>query len=166
MPDYPVIFTLRDVVSGNGYLAGVTLTGRAVMFQDEEDTKWWVYGVRPGAIAETGSTPEEAFLHFRNSYKNVLFDEAEECATFEDFRKAVEDFYYQLDREEEDRWLSAFQAIRSGEVKPEPPFFSQLPKEPPEKRPSTIAVERLDKQDARFNSTDNVPDYFAMPLAA
>ncbi len=46
MPDYPVMFTVRDTVSGNGFLAGITLTGRALMTR-EADGKWWVYGVRP-----------------------------------------------------------------------------------------------------------------------
>src|SRR5580704_701695 len=89
MPDYPVMFTVRDTVSGTGYLAGITLSGRAVMCL-EDDGKWWMYGVRPGAIAETGNTPEEVFLRFRNTYKNLLFDLAEQSSTFEAFREAVE----------------------------------------------------------------------------
>jgi predicted RNase H-like HicB family nuclease len=136
------------------------------MYKDEEDGKWWVSGVRPGAITESGNTPEEAFLRFRNTYKNVLFDFAEESRTYTAFKEAVESFYYQLDQGEEDRWLSALEDIRSGKVVPEPQFFSQLPKEAPETRPSHITVERLDKENARYNPTDNVPDHFAMPLAA
>src|ERR1700756_2007962 len=73
MPDYPMMFTVRDTVTGSGYLAGVTLSGNALLCR-EEDGKWWFYGVRPGAISECGTTPEEAFLRFRNTYKNLLFD--------------------------------------------------------------------------------------------
>ena len=124
MPDYPVMFTVRDTVSGNGFLAGVTLTGRAVMCK-EEDGKWWIYGVRPGAIAESGTTPQEAFLRFRNSYKNVLFDYASCAAKYENFRDAVDAFYHQPDNEEEARWMSAFKALRSGEAKPKRPCSSQ-----------------------------------------
>jgi hypothetical protein len=164
MADYPVMFTVRDTVSGNGFLAGVTLTGRAIMFQ--EDGKWWIYGVRPGAIAESGETPQEAFLRFRNSYKNVLFDFAECSAKYENFRESVEAFYHQPDQEEEDRWVNAFRALRKGEVKPEPPFFSALPKEDPDKRPAQIAVERLDKPHTRYTATDNVTDNLLMAKAA
>ena len=141
MPDYPVMFTVRDTVSGNGFLAGVTLTGRAIMCK--EDEKWWVYGVRPGAIAESGTTPEEAFLRFRNRYKSVLFDLAEGMESYEKFRGCVEEFYLQPDNEEEARWMGAFHALRSGKVQPEPPFFCTLPKEDPDKRPTQITVERL-----------------------
>jgi hypothetical protein len=165
MPDYPVMFTVRDTVSGNGFLAGVTLTGRAVMC-NEEDGKWWIYGVRPGAIAESGTTPQEAFLRFRNSYKNVLFDYASCAAKYENFRDAVDAFYHQPDNEEEARWMSAFKALRSGEAKPEPPFFSTLPKEDPEKRPTSIGIERMDIGSARFSPTDNVSDNLLMAKAA
>jgi len=164
MTDYPVMFTVRDTVSGNGFLAGVTLTGRAIMCL--EDGKWWVYGVRPAAIAESGETPQEAFLRFRNSYKNVLFDFASCAEKYENFREAVEVFYHQLDQEEEDRWVSAFHALRKGVVKPEPPFFSELPKENPDTRPTQIAVERLDKPEARYTATDNVTDNLLMAKAA
>jgi len=164
MADYPVMFTVRDTVSGNGFLAGVTLTGRAIITQ--EDGKWWVYGVRPGAIAESGSTPEEAFLRFRNRYKNVLFDFASSSDEYDGFRKFVEEFYHQPDADEEARWMAAYRALHSGEVKPEQPFFSTLPKEDPDKRPTQIAVERLDKENARYTSTDNVSDYFVMAKAA
>jgi hypothetical protein len=165
MPDYPVMFTVRDVVSGNGYLAAVTLSGRAIMCE-EEDGKWWVYGVRPGAIAENGTTPGEAFSRFRNAYKNVLFDIAAESPAYEAFREAVEKFYYQPDPDEEERWEAAFKAIRTRAVLPAEDFFSKMPKQAPETRPTQLTVERLDKENTRYKPTDNVTDYFALPTAA
>jgi predicted RNase H-like HicB family nuclease len=162
---YPVMMALRDSVSGNGFLAGVTLSGRA-LFVREDDGKWWVYGVRPGAIAASGNTPAEAFQNFRNAYKNALFDFASDAPTFDMFRHQVEQFYQQPDKEEEENWLGAFYALRSGKVVPDEKFFSQLPKEDPEKRPTQIAVERLDRLDARYASVDNVPDYVAVPELA
>lgn len=165
MANYPVMFTLRDTVSGNGFLAGITLTGRALMMR-EKDGKWWMYGVRPGAIAENGSTPEEAFLRFRNAYKNLLYDFAEDAASYELFRHNVEHFYLQPDKEEEANWLAAFYALRSGKVIPDEAFFAQLPKEDPEKRPTQIMVLRLDKENARYTPTDNIPDYVSVPQMA
>ena len=52
--EHPIMLTLRDVISGDGFLAGITLSGRALMRQ--EDGAWWMYGVRPAAIAEYGET--------------------------------------------------------------------------------------------------------------
>jgi len=163
MAHYPLMFTLWDAVSGNAFLAGVTLTGRALMVKESEND-WWIYGVRPAAIAETGSTPEEACLRFHNRYKKVLFDISEESSDYEVFKKSVEDFYFQPDVEEETRWEDARKALRGAEVIPEKPF-SELPKESPESRPPQIAVARLDKL-KRFQSSDNVPDTFVMATAA
>jgi len=70
MSDFPVMFTLRNAVSGNGYLAGITFSGRATMRKEYD--QWWIHGVRPSGISAPGSTPEEAFLRFRETYKMVL----------------------------------------------------------------------------------------------
>ena len=158
MPHYPLMFTFRDAISGNGFFVGVTLSGRALMMH--EDDAWCIYGVRPGALAETGKTPEEAFLKFRNTYKTVLFDMAEEFVDFESLKKEIERFYHEPDDEEERRWTEAFQELRSGKVQPEPPF-SSLPQEAPETRPTQISVERLDVDTARFTAADNIPDIYA-----
>jgi predicted RNase H-like HicB family nuclease len=165
MTHYPVMFALRDGVSGNDFFAGVTLSGRALITK-EEDGKWWMYGVRPAAIAESGTTPEEAFLRFRNAYKCLLFDLAEEAVNFDFFKQSVEQFYSQPDKEEAAAWLGAFNALRSGKAIPDEPFFAQLPKEDPERRPTQITVERLDSDNTRYSPVDNVPDYVAGPKLA
>jgi predicted RNase H-like HicB family nuclease len=165
MPNYPVMFTLKDAVSGNNFLASITLTGRALMQRDDEG-KWWMFGVRPGAIAESGTTPEECFLRFRAAYKNLLFDFAEEASDFAIFRRSVEDFYNQPDADEQNEWLAAFNALRSGKAIPEEPFFAKLPKEDPEKRPTQLTVDRLDMGKLRHMPADNVPDYVAGPQLA
>jgi hypothetical protein len=161
---YPLLFTFRDVISGNGFLAGITLSGRALMLK-EDDNKWWMYGVRPGAIAETGETIQEALLRFRNKYREVLFDIAGERNTFEAFRQEVERFFYEPDTEEEQRWESAATAIRFDDVTV-PPALDRLPRQEPESRPSQITVERLDGANKRFMPSDNVPDRFVLPVAA
>ncbi len=156
---HPLIFTLRDAISGDGFLAGITLSGRALMEQGD-DGKWWMYGVRPGALAESGDTPQETFLRFRNRYKEILFDIAQEHRTFDDFKREVERFFYEPDEEEERRWEDALRAVRAGNLVPPEPF-SALPREEPEKRPSQITVEQLDREGRRFMPSDNVPDTFS-----
>jgi hypothetical protein len=156
---HPLIFTFRDSISGDGFLGGVTLSGRALMEQDEQG-KWWIYGVRPGAIAESGAAPQEAFFNFRNRYKEALFDIAAESGSFDAFKAEVERFFYEEDSEEESRWEKALQAVRTCKAEPCEPF-SGLPRQKPEDRPAQISVERLDLPKARFKASDNVRDNFA-----
>src|SRR6266568_699758 len=162
LKEHPILITLRDVISGEGFLAGITLSGRALMRY--EDEKWWMYGVRPAAIAESGDTIDETFLRFRNSYKEVLFDMAQESRTFEDFRGAVEKFFYEADEDGEDErlWEQALSNIRAGRCTP-PDTFAKLPREAPETKPSQISVERLDRQGTRFMPSDNVSDTYSFP---
>src|SRR5690349_19897763 len=108
---HPLLFTFRDAISGEGFLAGITLSGRILMV--EEDGKWWVYGVRPGAIAECGDSAQDALVRFRSRYKEVLFDIASEYRTFIDFKEEIERFFYEQDLDEERKWEEALTATRS-----------------------------------------------------
>jgi predicted RNase H-like HicB family nuclease len=164
LQEHPIMLTLRDAISGDGFLAGITLSGRALMRQ-EDDGKWWMYGVRPAGIAESGTTIEETFLNFRNKYKETLFDIAQENQKFEAFKAEVERFFYEPDNQDERLWENALTAIRSENLEPPDPF-SKLPRESPETRPSQIAIERLDGQGKRFQPSDNVTDRYALAQAA
>jgi hypothetical protein len=163
MTHYPIMFAWRDVVSGNGYLAGVTLYGTALMAK-EDDGKWWSYGVRPGAIAEYGETAQVALNKFHERYKMVLYDFAEEAMDFSAFKNEVEKFYAQPEPEDEARWLEAVLAIRHGKVAVEPPF-SELPRENPEKRPTGVSIQSLNEMQ-RFTPMDNVLDTYECVAAA
>ena len=154
---YPFLFNFREAVSGNGFVAGVTVSGgRALMLS--EDGEWWMYGVRPAGLAETGETPQETFLRFMARLKTVLFDIAVEPSTYDEFRAEVERFLNERNDEEEKRWNAAQQQLKSGTVTPEGPFFSTLPKEAPESRPTSMGILRLDRTDTErpFSPNDNV----------
>ena len=163
MTHYPIMFTWRDVVSGNGYLAGVTLYGTALIVK-EDDGKWWSYGVRPGAIADFGDTPQHALNKFRERYKTLLYDIAEEAHDFGAFKAEVERFYAQPDPEEEARWLQAVLAVRHGHLDVEAPFDA-LPRENPEKRPTGVSIQALHEMQ-RFTPMDNVLDTYEFASAA
>jgi len=158
------MITLRDAISGDGFLAAITLSGRALM--REEEGQWWLYGVRPAGLAASGSSVEAAFLHFRNTYKEALFDIAQQCANFDDFKKEVERFFFEDDGDDQDArlWESALAAIRAGQLDPPGPF-AKLPRESPESKPSQITVERLDVSGKRFVPSDNVTDVYSIPQA-
>ncbi len=162
MTNYPVMFNFRDVVSGDGFLSGVTLGGRALIVP--EDGAWSIYGVRPAPIAESGQTPLEAFLNFKTAYKNVLFDLVEDSKSFEEFKKVAEKFYNETDSEEEKRWSDAVKAIRSGKVEIEE-SIAKLPKEDPENRPTFIMVSSMHEV-GRITTADNIPDKFEFAAAA
>ncbi len=157
--DHPLLFTFRDVISGDGFLAGITISGRILMTQ--EDERWWVYGVRPAAIAENGSSPQGALLRFRNRYREILFDIAGEQRSFESFRQELERFFYEQDLEEERKWEDALARVRSA-TQDQPPPLAELPKELPETRPTQITIERLDGEvRKRFMPSDNVLDTYS-----
>ena len=155
---HPLIFTLQDVVTGCGFLAGIVVTGKAVM--EYEDGKWWMYGVCPGAIAGSGTTPNEAFTDFRNRYKEVLFDIAEECKGFVRFQADVKDFYSE-DKQESARWDHALDTLRKNEDSVAEPFRS-MPRKHPGEYELRIQIDRLEKmRKAEMNPTKNIADVLA-----
>lgn len=169
LKEHPIMVTLQDTISGNGFLARITLSGRALM--RKEDGKWWMYGVRPAGMAVSGDNVEEAFLRFRSSYKEILFDIAQESHSFGEFAAEVERFFNanDVDNEDERLWERALITIRSSACQPPAPF-ANLPRQSPETNPSFIKIERVDAEakDKRLMPSDNVADTYAysIPKAA
>ena len=165
LKEHPIMLTLQDSISGNGFLARITTSGRALMRQ--EDGKWWMYGVRPAAIAASGDNIDEAFRQFRAAYWEILADMAQENSTFDEFDNKVKRFFNESDADDEDErlWEAALGAIRGGSCEPPAPF-SKLPRRSPEQQPSFIRVERVDAeaQDIRLTPSENVPDVYAYTL--
>jgi len=156
---HPLIFTLQDAISGNGFLAGITLVGRALMERDAEG-KWWLYGVCPGGLAESGDSPQDTFMRFRSRYKEVLIDIAQEKSTYAEFKAEVERFFHEIDPQDARRWEDALGAIRSGNLVPPEPF-SDLPREKPEQKPCAINVEELSREGKHFAPSYNIVDTFS-----
>ncbi|HZB89036.1 MAG TPA: hypothetical protein VE291_10290 [Terracidiphilus sp.] len=155
---HPLVFTLQDVVTGCGFLAGIVVTGKAVV--EQEDGKWWMYGVCPGAVAGSGDTPNEAFVDFRNRYKEALFDLAEECKGFLAFRKAVQEFFEE-DAQESSRWDAALKSLRENEDSITEPF-KKLPRKHPSDYQLGIRIDRLEKQKkSDLKPANNIQDSLA-----
>jgi hypothetical protein len=140
---YPLIYTFRDDVRGRGFLAEVSVRGRARLV--EEDDGWWIYGVEPGGIAEGGSNPHEAYLQFRQAFREVLFDIAEEALGFEEFKRETERVVREVSEPEDADWWKAVQLLRSGALSTEAPLVDSLRREPAENH-SEVAVEYLDRE--------------------
>ena len=153
LKDHPILITLQDTISGDGFLARITVSGQTLI-RREEDGKWWMYGVRPAAIAESGGTVDEAFLRFRQAHTEVLVDIVQVSKSFDEFRSEVERFFNQTDVDEL-AWENALKTVRDGNFVP-PEAFSKLPRQSPDLRPARIEVERLDGKITPFTASDNV----------
>ena len=162
MTQYPLLFTFKELVSGNGFLAGVLVHGRGLLVNEGEGG-WWLYGVVPGGMAETGDTAAEAHARFRQGSKSVLFDVAAEAASYEDFANEVLRCLDTCDDEEQRRWTAAVEAIRAGA--PVEDTFTSLPRQPAD-GPTGVQVVRLDAEQQTFGASDNVMDQYALPEAA
>ncbi len=112
MERYPLVFGLRDLIQGEGFLAGVAVSGRALLHQDEEDI--WIEGINPGGFSETGTSYAEALERFRHAYTAILFDIASEAASFDEFKSGVEEFFHGCAAKPEAEWHQAVEDVRSG----------------------------------------------------
>lgn len=129
----PLLFTYRDTVFGNGFVAEVVATnGRALLV--EENGECWFYGVNPGGIAASGSSPDDAHAAFRTRFQQVLSDFAAGASTIEDFRHEVERFFRETNEPTERDWTTAVEAVRAGRVSAE-----GIPQKPAES-PRTVSV--------------------------
>ncbi len=114
MTHYPLLFGFRDLIAGNGFVAGVDLSGRAVLV--DEGDGFWMYGVNPGGVAAGGGTPGEAQSEFRSAYRSVLFDLAAEAKDYDDFEREVNSFVTATNKPTETEWNEAVSEVRQGKV--------------------------------------------------
>lgn len=114
MAEYPLLFGYRDLVAGDGFLAGVAVDGRALLVDDDEGA--WVYGVNPGGVSASGHDHGSATAAFRAAYRSVLFDIATDCASFADFKSEVESFFWETSLPTEQAWTQAVAAVKAGKV--------------------------------------------------
>lgn len=152
MVEHPLIFTFQDTITGHGFQAGVKLHGRGLMVK-ESDGKWWLYGVRPGAITESGHTWEEAYLRFRRSYQELLNQFASEADSYGGFKKELTRFFNQTDSDAQ-RWDIALACVRAGNSVPRD--FQKLPRARP-KTPSLAVIQIQRRQLApKINAADSL----------
>ena len=112
MTHYPLLFGFKDLIAGNGFFAGVSVAGRALL-ADEGDG-FWMYGVNPGGVAAGGATAGEAQFEFRRMYKSVLFDIAAEAADFEELKAEIEQFFRSTNEPTAAEWEAAVIAPLEG----------------------------------------------------
>lgn len=119
MKNYPLLCGFREMVAGDGFLASVAIDGRALGVQEDDGT-WWIYGVNPGAIAETGATLAEAHAALLRAFKAYTLDVASESKDFAAFDREVRRFFEQGDQETRAEWEAAVVEVRAGRLDLDP----------------------------------------------
>lgn len=119
MNGYPLIFKFNEVIffkkfKIKEYIAMVNSIGQALLVK--EDDKYWIYGVQPGGMAESGRTVKEALHNFKIAFRNVLSDIEEDSNSFQNFRSQVDAFFNDIDKEELSRWEEARKEIKAGKI--------------------------------------------------
>ena len=148
-PAYPIIFTYRDIIAGNGFFAGVQADGRALLCEEAEG--FWMHGVSPGTIAGGGDDRADAFRAFKERYLSVLFDIAAEAPTFDAFAAEVRAFFDAACKETADAWDAARVEVRAGRV------TTDLPRvENP--RPPHIEVALIQAGNPEENKLDEIAE--------
>ncbi len=140
----PLLFTIRERVSGNGFLADVAAHGRALAVRESEGV--WIYGVNPGGIAGSGKNETEAYVEFRKAFVSAVFDIAEDSEEFSEFKREVQAFFNDTNRPTENDWLAAVQEARAGKI-----IAEGIPKQPAES-PRYVEVELKE----HFSADDNI----------
>ena len=160
---YPLIFGFDDSLStpeGQIVISGV---GRALMVR-EDDGRWWMYGVQPGGLAENGESPQKAHQAFVAAFKGILLDILGDSNSFTDFAERLDKFFNEATESDNTEWQRSLDAIRSGDLVPEPPF-DKLPKRPGT-TPCCISVEYRPLPEAEFKAEQSSSYRPSMPAAA
>ncbi len=153
----PFLFTYKDAVYGNGFLADVNAFGRVLARQ--EDDGWWFYGVTPGDLAASGASLVEAHAEFRKGFRAILFDIAEEVQSFEDFKSSVEAFFHQSNAVTLNEWDTAVEEVRRVGLDKKTDMLVR----PANSKP---VVEVAMKEQRDFTTADNILDEPEPALAA
>lgn len=111
---YPLLFSRRELVEGNGFIAAVVVNGSALL--SEEDGEVWVEGVSPGGFSSDGLNHGDALAKFCAEYRAVLYDIAADTADFEAFKKEVQAFFDATNETALAEWAAAVVEVRAGGV--------------------------------------------------
>jgi hypothetical protein len=150
---YPIVFSFRDPVVCNGFVAAVAMDGCALL-SEEDDQEVWVYGVQPGGLAGGGAQRAVALNEFKKGYMSVLFDIASEATSFVEFKAAVTAFFSEVNEVNQAEWTRALEAVRKNNIS-----LTDLQSVKAETRPPNLTVEEMPP--ARANSAVNQFDQYA-----
>ena len=114
MTRYPLLFGLRELVEGDGYIARVSVSGRALLV--DQDGEVWVEGVNPGGFSAKGVSHGEALAEFGSAFRTILFDIASGAGSFPEFRAEVQKFFDDTNVPAAREWEEAVQRVKAGQL--------------------------------------------------
>jgi hypothetical protein len=150
---YPLVFSFRDLIAGNGFVAAVAMDGHVLL--SEEEGGFWMYGVQPGSIAAGAELRDSAFKKFKDGYLSVLFDMAAEATSFEAFELNVKSFFAQVNAPNAKDWAHALAEVRASNIE-----LPNLAKVPAGSKSPTLTIAKMTPE--RANSGVNEFSVMAM----
>ncbi len=146
---YPLLFSYRDTLFGNGFLVEVqAVNGRALCVREEDE--YWMYGINPGGMAAHGEDPEAAHNAFRKIFSSILIDLASSAASFDEFKSAVGRFFEDTNEGYAQEWNASLEAVQRGDVKLE--GIRVMPANSP--RSITVSMKQVHQVTAQDNSAN------------
>ena len=147
---YPLLFTYRDTLFGNGFLVEVQATNGRALCVRESDDEYWVYGINPGGMAAHVEDPDSAHAAFRKTFSHILVDLAQGSDSFDEFQAAVRTFFDDTNEGYEREWRNALPSVQRGEVRLE--GIEIVPANSP--RTIAVAVKQVEKVTPQDNSAN------------
>jgi hypothetical protein len=152
---YPLVFSFRNLIAGNGYVAAVAMDGRVILAEGvtfgDENEETWMFGVQPGDVAGDASGDRQklaAFTAFKKNYDNVLLDIAAEATSFEEFKTKATEFFSGVNPPNLADWERARIEVRSGNLS-----LDDLPIVKSSARAPSLTIEMVVPE--RVSSEDN-----------
>jgi hypothetical protein len=156
-PTWPLLFSYRGPVFGNGFLAHVDMCGKLLARVETEGI--WFDGVNPGAFAVGAPTLEAASRIVTEALTKVLIDFAESADSFLSFKTTAERFYNQTDADTVGEWDWAVEAVKQGVM----PIPAGLPRTPSGWQ---CGIQIVEKTLEEITPHDNAPVSDTRQLAA
>jgi hypothetical protein len=110
MTHYPLLFGRQELIEGNGFIARVAVSGRALLSDD--DGAFWVEGINPGGFSARGENPSGALAEFCSAFRAILFDIASDAKSFQDFQDEVQAFFNETNAPALRDWEEAVKRVR------------------------------------------------------
>ena len=146
---WPLIFTYRGNVFGQGYIASVSAVSRVLGVRDDGGV--WLSGVQPGGVAAGGEDLREARAAFRKAFIGILADIASTAGDFSAFQAEVARFLAERDDVALEDWAAAVEAKRNNRL--DCAQIEGLPVLPAEMTPSVTVAPR-----SEMTPADNLID--------
>lgn len=147
---FPLLFTFRDTLFGNGFVVEVCASNGRVLCANEADGVW-MYGVNPGGMSAHGVDAATARQEFNATFSRILKELAQETRSFDEFKQVVAEFFEDTNKGNEAEWSEAVQRVRAGQLQ-----MNDLASVPAES-PRSLSVEVKRRVSALDNEAELKP---------